>query len=836
MKRIAAVLRQHWPFFLFVPLLIIVRTWPTLSYVFDLNTLWLPSEDIDLRMKFWDAWYGSQFFAGNADFYFTDLLFFPNGMSLVYHNFSVPHMLLMLGAQLFMPLTSAYNLSYLLIVFANAAASYVYLIYIFRDRWLAMFGSVVFGLSVFVVSRPGQPDLSTVAAVPLVMYGLQRWLAERRNRWLVLAGVLIGSTAFTGMYIFVCLLISVGIFILFQLPKLWKAREFWISVVLLLAVAGSISALRVYPMMRDGAALDEALQKGGGREYGSDLLDYFAHRENLITEHVFSTVLREPVPPIREDGYLGYVALILAAVGLLLSKPRDRTLFWFVLFLTFFLLKLGPYLIVNGRAYADIILPKYHLNFIFPAVFKGFWITAYFHVGILLPLAILAVFGLRRLLAAIPAKIGPLVVIACLVLHLLETIEPPDSTIVPAERLHYIDWLRSEDDQAEIRLINLPFGRAPSKLYALYQVFSGYPQVEGLASRTPSEAYSYIRQNALLSAWRNQKGILCLPFNEGAFSYALDQMHTDGFTHVVFHNGVSRPIRFANYSVMSVKPAYEDQYARVFRLPDLRDACQESALLHSNVFPRLASIMSPSAMAVKADATNASDLPNEGARLDKDASNSLSVGAQPLALKLAADGIVLGAPIALANASDVDLLLPDDGIAIIAFYPAQAETNLIEAAASRLASVLKSCGRFEEPGAAAIEYFTRSEMPCALLINDDPLAVSFDNGVILADVLLESDSEGLEIFLLWNKLPDEAHGVSIQVFNRDGAKVANSDFTIRHDSLSPHRLELTSLDSGDYTVKLILYHYETRASVAGVILGAEARFERELEIGSITID
>ncbi|MCY4062211.1 MAG: hypothetical protein OXG53_07575 [Chloroflexi bacterium] len=835
MSRIAAALRQHWPFFLFVPLLTLVMTWPTAAYVFDGNTMWLPSKDLDLGMKMWDAWYGGQILAGNADFYFTDRLFYPQGLSLVFHNFSIPHMLLMLGAQSLLPATNAFNLVFMLIVFSNAAASYIYLFHLFSDRWLSLFGSVVFGLSVFVLRHPTHPGLNTVAAIPLVMYGLQRGLDEGRHRWILLAGALIGITAFTGMYIFVCLVISVGVFLLFQFPKQWKARGFWASIMLLLVVAGAISALRIYPMLREGAALDEALYKGGGREFGSDLLDHFVHRENRITEHIFASVLREPVPPLRGDGYLGYVTLILAAIALLKAKPRRTTLFWFFLFLTFFVLKLGPALVIKGHTYAEIILPKHHLNVWFPTVFKAFWITAYFHAGLLLPLATLAVLGLRRLRDALPVKIGGIVILACLTLNLLETIKPLPAYIVPAQQLHFMDWLRSEDKQDAIRLINVPFGRGPSKRYALYHAFSGYPHAEGLASRTPSAAYAYIRENTLLAAWRNEKGIMCLPFNEGAFKHALDQLLADGFSHAVFHNDFIRPVQFEYYSVMSIHPAYEDQYAKVYRLRDMHGACEDSALFGSNVLPELADIMEFSAMASDLNARDLSDLPNDEARLDNDGFASSSAGAQPLALKLSANGIVLGAPITLANAPVGDQLLPDDGLAVIAFYPVHLETDVVEAAASRLALELKSCGRIEKPGAAAIEYFTRAEVPCALLISDDPFAVSYENGVFLANVLLNGSGEELETYLLWNKLPEVAHGLSIQLFDRDGAKIAGSDFTIRHDWLSRHRLDLRPLDPGEYTVKLILYHFETRASVAGVAVNAQSRFVRELEIGSITI-
>ncbi len=819
MKRIAASMRHHWLFFLIVPLLIIIMTWPTALYVFDSNTLWVPSDDLDLGMKLWDAWYSGRILSGEARFYFTDYLFFPHGLSLVFHNFSVPHVFLLLVANILLPATNAYNLCFMLIIFANVAACYVYIFYLFRDRRLGMFGSVVFGLSVFVIEHPVHPGLNIVATIPLVLYCTQRGLTERRNRWMVLAGGLSGFTAFIGMYIFICLVISVGIFLSFKLPKLWKARQFWVGILLLLAVAGSISALRVYPMTREYTALDEALNKGGGQEFGSDLLDIFVHRENVVTEHVFASVLRKPVPPVREDGYLGYVTLLLAAMGLLKSKPRNGTLIWFVLFLIFLVLKLGPALTIGGQTFDEILLPKYILNSMFPAVFRAFWITAYFHIGILLPLAILAVFGLRILLCAFPANYRGFVVIICFVLNLFETIEPPDSYIIPAQQLQYIDWLRSEDRQEAIALINVPFGRGPSKRYALLQVFNGYPHAEGLAARTPSAAYDYIRENSLLSAWRNDEGILCLPFNEGAFNHSLDQLLSDGFTHIVFHNDVIRHLQFANYSVMSVAPAYEDEYARVYRLRDLRGLCRENTFFSPRVLPQLASIM----------------LPSKQPGSNEAASASLAAGMPPVVLPLAADGIVLGAPISLTADFNTSQLPLDEGIVLLVYYPPHTAAELVETSASRLTNSFKSCGRVGSTGTAYIEYFTRAEIPCALLLPDAALTVNYDNGVRLANALLESDGDQLDIATWWNRLPDEAHGVSIQVFDAAGVKAASGDFVIHHEPLLSHRLDLSPLDPGEYRVKLILYNYQGGGSIAGTVGGSQLRFDRELDIGSITL-
>ena len=58
MNSIIRCLRRHIHFFVIVPILIIVMTWPTFVYVFETDTFWL-LEDNDAYMLFWDAWYGS---------------------------------------------------------------------------------------------------------------------------------------------------------------------------------------------------------------------------------------------------------------------------------------------------------------------------------------------------------------------------------------------------------------------------------------------------------------------------------------------------------------------------------------------------------------------------------------------------------------------------------------------------------------------------------------------------------------------------------------------------------------------------------------------------------
>ena len=93
--RISAALRQHLFVFAVLTILIVAMTFPTIKYVFNSEVFWLPTGDHSYTwMKFWDVWYGWCVLDGEADIRHTDLIFFPQDVSLRFHSFSFTHMLL----------------------------------------------------------------------------------------------------------------------------------------------------------------------------------------------------------------------------------------------------------------------------------------------------------------------------------------------------------------------------------------------------------------------------------------------------------------------------------------------------------------------------------------------------------------------------------------------------------------------------------------------------------------------------------------------------------------------------------------------------------------------
>ena len=549
-----------------------VMTWPTVYYLLRPDLFWVPTRDRDVWLRFWDAWYAGEILAGRAEYAFTDLLFFPNGLSLDFHMSNIPHVLVFGMLQTIGPASIAYCITYLLIVFFVALSSYVYLLYVIKDRWSSMLGAVIVGFSPFVVGHPQHPEISFIVSIPMAMYLFHRGFAEQRKKLVLLSAVVVGLTAYVGMYVFVCLLLSLGLVALALMTRQWRRVSFWILLASCLVIAGSLSAPRIIPLIQDNELFEDAMNKSGGQERGTDLIHYFANALHPTAGEMFKELfsLDEGQANLLGTSYLGYVVLLLVVIGLLHRKHRRRMLPWLLLFLPFFVLRLGSFLTVAGVHYENIVLPKALLDEIVPGIFEAFHETDHFHMGILIPLAILASYGaltLRRYFSASQYKILVILAIVLIAFEYRLEIRP---TFVTDDHTAFLDWLEAEPENA--RLINLPMGRLNSKIYGFYQTINGIPHVEGLASRTPPEAYDYIRSNLLLETWLNKTSIVCADANRGEYLAALDQLEGDGFTHVVLHNRLLRQETVAD-SFDGIEPDYDDGFVSIYRLPQLAESC-----------------------------------------------------------------------------------------------------------------------------------------------------------------------------------------------------------------------------------------------------------------------
>lgn len=825
------------------PVLILVMTYPTIIHVFDAGSIWVPARNYDIWIEFWDGFYARAFLAGQADLGYTDLSFYPHGVSLAFHQFIYPHMFAFGALQAFMPAANAFCLLYLLIIFACVLSAYVYASWFFKDKWLGLLGGVIFGCSQHVVGHPQHPAIASIFTLPLTLYFLHRGLAEDRPKFAAIAAILTGFTAFIASYLFVFLCLIIGLYLLAFFAPRFRDRRFWLLLSLFIAIVAGLAVVRFYPMLADSAGLADALSKKAGRESAGDLLAYFVNYRHPTLTPLFYDVFGIQGVPVNawnhdsvngwnHTSYLGYIPLLLIALGLLHKRVRRRMGPWLLIIAPFLILRLGSVLQVNDQVFADIALPKRILNQLLPPIFAVIHEADHYMIGVILPLAILTCIGLDALLRALKGRRRVLIVLIVIGLCAWEMYYYPYSIPVSRREHAYIDWLAAEPDQDSIRLINLPMSRGKSKLYMYHQTMHGYPQVEGLARRIPRAAYHYISQNSLLSAWSWNAGPICSASEKADYLAALDQLIADGFSHIVLHtrDPISEIIQ-AGFAF--IEPAYEDKYVKILRTPELRESCAASsanpdiAALYRNFYfdaapaPRYDSLLT----------FHPSD------RLSESALKYFSRATWGWRSLNHIRGVANGELVIQSNDPDIGSL--EDFVALNnalwLLQDPQAAPPLSDAFSNWLHEHYHHCRTAAGSDIISVDYYLRRHIPCALVDSAEPLSARYDGGSQLRNAVRAIDAGELSIFLQWADTRSGEDAYSIQLFDSHGEKVGQIDAMMPRAPIAVHGLDISHLPPGEYRAMLILYDYVSRESYGGVILANSHRFDRALEIARFTL-
>lgn len=573
MKKLRGVIREHIHFIVVVSLLTLVMTFPTIIYVFRTDIWWLPTgTSLDALIHQWDVWYWEKILSGLAERRHTDVIFFPRGISLVHHPFaSQPANTLQAMLRQIMPFTNAFNIAFLLVIVSNAFAGYLYALWLFKDKWIALVSSVVFAFCPHVVGNPNQLHDATIATIALAAYFFHRGIVDKSSRRIIAAGLLAGLTSTISLYNFSCLMIIVASIAFALAMRRWREHRYWRDVSLLALITAASSIWTIYPYIADTQTFDAALDFHGN-EQKNDLVSSFVNHTNPLIGPPLNALLATPADAkLSMSSYIGFVPLALICIGLNCKETRRLMLPWLILACAFFALRLGSTLNVNGVDYPNILLPKYYMNEVSPYIFKAFNATRRFNIGFFLPYCLLAGYGVVALRFMRPSAARPWVILLAVGFIALEYHVPVVERVFQIEEYAYIDWLNQENAD-EIRVINVPMGRTNSKRYMLDQAVSGFSQVEGAISRTPGSAYDYIHANSILDSWWSKAPLSCDVNTREVYLSALGRLESDGFSHVVFH----QKARYRDLLVdglANAQPSYRDDYVWIYRLDDLRDSC-----------------------------------------------------------------------------------------------------------------------------------------------------------------------------------------------------------------------------------------------------------------------
>ena len=840
MSRWRATLREHRQVLIVVTVLTLVMTYPTIIHVFRSDVFWLPvGAHRDALTEIWDVWYGRLFLSGQADRFFTDRIFYPTGVSLVYHPFNIPYVLVVSGLQMFLSVSGAFSLAYLLIIHSSALAAYVYLRWLFSNNRVALIGAVIFGFSPFVIGHPYQPNNAMVTTLPLLIYGFHRGIRENRRNMVICAGLLTGLTSVINIYAYVCAALTLGLMAFAFALTRWRSKRFW-KLAVFLVVAIAISSLwRIYPMIADSQSLEAALGWRGSGGRNTDLVSYFVNHAHPIMGSIVHGLLNTPLidKTFSQTSFLGYIPLCLIAIGLFSKNTRHKMLPWLALCALFLVLRLGNALNLNGVHYADFLLPKFYLDQILPFVFRPFYEADNFQIGVILPLAVLAGFGVTALQDRWPIVARPGFIILLVAVVAFEYYIPVKRWVLQSEQRAFLDPLAQEE--GDIRLINLPMGRDHSKLYNLFQALSGYSHAEGAVSRTPDSAFNYIRANILLNAWHHQQPVSCDMPMPGRDSYlaALAQLEEDGFSHVVYHHNKFMKNHISiSPSFHGVEASYSDDFASVYTMDALRESCPSQLSAHHLFTAAAADALRHSAPLDERQGTVVAFPPTPLAsdHFIRFLRHFAEIERTVVTITSDEHGNIA---VQRSDLPDADSAIDLQQFAALWLVNDPLEFNAEHSPAFQdwFTERFQFCGRYYEAERATLDAYVRSDIPCSALDETSAIDVRYEDGLSLHNASYDVMENTLRLFLAWTDIRASDSAFSLQLFDEDGNKVVQYDNVIYDELLTAHELDISALRPGVYSVQLIVYDFASRVSHSGTVIESGERFERALEVARIAL-
>ncbi|MBL7065379.1 MAG: DUF2079 domain-containing protein [Anaerolineae bacterium] len=546
-----------WVLFAYV-LLTVVMTWPLAA---RLGTHLAGGGDLWAHQwTFW--WVKRSILEGHSPFY-TDLLFYPQGVSLTYHNFAWLNIAVWLPLQAIVGRVIAYNVIFITVFALNGFAMYLLAREVTGSKPAAFIGGLVYGFWPYTLSHYEHPNLIATCWVPLVLLYLRRTLQGGQKRDALLAAFFLFLTGLTRWHLLIMGGVIIGLYLLYQclVDKACRTRRTLGLLVLIVLVTGILLTPLAAPLViaqltrlhPEDIFIDEQTTAQ------TDLLAYVLPRR-------YHPLWGDAVSPLYENfnvnkiyvAFLGYTIIALALYGATRNWRQAR--FWILAAVVYIALALGPQLRVSGQLYPQVPMP-YRLvgDLFFIRILRK---PDRFNIFLGLPIGMLTSLGVRALLHQRPFDLkSALLVGVAGTLVLGEYCSVPYPTEPPFTPAWYSQLAQEPGDFA---ILDLPtHGHTFDKHYMFYQTTHGKPLVEGKTARPPREALAFINSVPFLKYVRQHNAMDPALVD---VSHQLRPLAEAGIRYIILHKKFAGPNQLATWQDwLTFEPYHEDADVVVYR-------------------------------------------------------------------------------------------------------------------------------------------------------------------------------------------------------------------------------------------------------------------------------
>lgn len=514
-------------------ILTIALTWPVAARLFTE----VPGGG-DAWQHIWNLWWVKQaLLVEHTNPYHTDLLYYPDGVSLYFHTLVLTAGLIGIPLQLAgFNLIATYNLVLLSTFLLAGYGTYLLCMRLTRHAWASFVGGLVFAFSPYHLAHTsGHMNLASLQWLPFYVLALLKafepgaiWKrpqpespgengpgatpgsdnAMTRLKWSIVAGALLALNAYTDWLYLIFLALLSGLYAAWKLlvPSerrslgvgVWSWVEAGTRFGVIAVVFLALSAPIFFPTLAEA-------NRGYAQQPPFEVLVYSADLTSAVTPSelhpVWGATIKEqvnntgPYLPIKNPServlFAGFSVLALAALGLWRGWRSNQVRFWaFAAFATW-LLSLGPLLQYMGKTtftlFETTVPLPYLLLYRLPLL-SIMRTPARLMVLTMLALAVLVAFALAALLGrrylerhrvfSFRNAVWGLALPAIIVFEFLAV---PYPTVPPGWNVPIYRQIASEPGRfALLELPVRPFGD-----YMAYQTVHGKPIVGGYLSRQP---------------------------------------------------------------------------------------------------------------------------------------------------------------------------------------------------------------------------------------------------------------------------------------------------------------------------------------------------------------
>lgn len=181
-----------------------------------------------------------------------------------------------------------------------------------------------------------------------------------------------------------------------------------------------------------------------------------------------------------------------------------------------------------------------------------------------------------------------------------------------------------------------------------------------------------------------------------------------------------------------------------------------------------------------------------------------------------------------------DISANSNGVWLI-YNPQQTDLSAMPLYTDWFTEHFAPCRRYLDKLDRVIEYFVARKFPCELITDDKPFAVHYADGTQLANFEYERTPESLVFYFWWGQTIGTDYSVSLQIFDAENNKVRWLDAVISLEPLDRFSFDIAGLAAGDYTVKMIVYDFISKASQSGLVVSEQRRFDRDIALLHFTV-